>query len=103
MAGGIKIGMAKKNLEFAVYATALCAAAFDFPLWCPSSSRMSIPLSSSVFLIKCAFRYPAVAHAKKELTEFATISFEPVRFYVHPDRAFLIDRATTIEDPTATA
>ena len=103
MAGGMKIGMARKKREFAVYATALCAATLDFPRLWPSSSRMSIPLSNSVFLMKWAFMYPAVAQAKKELIELATIILDPVRFYVHPERAFLMVSATTMDEPTATA
>jgi hypothetical protein len=52
--------------------------------------------------MKCAFKYPAVEHAKKELIEFAIMSFEPCKFFVQPERAFLTARATAMEEVTAT-
>jgi hypothetical protein len=99
--GGMKMGIAKTYLEIAVYVTALLAHAFDFPWELPFSSTASIPFYNSVFLINHALREPAVEQAKKLLTEFIMINFEPFKFLVYPDKAFLIPKATVIDEATA--
>ena len=48
------------------------------------------------------FDIPANEHAQKLLNELAMIRREPVRFFVYPERAFLIARETDTDIKTAT-
>jgi hypothetical protein len=100
---GIKMGTARTYLEMAVCRIAVLAATIDLPTTYPSESFMSIPVSSSFFLMKNAFRHPAVEQAIKLLNEFAMRSFGPLRPLVYPERAFLIYSATPIDEVTAIA
>ena len=89
--GGRKIVTFKKIRLIAVLTTASLAHNFDFPRSSPVvGCKTEIPFCISVCLMKYAFRKPALAHAKNELTLFRRMSLAPVVLAAVPASIFLI-------------
>ena len=89
--GGTNILNTRKMLETAVCRTATLAHFWDLPRGSlVSRSSTSIPVFISVFRIKKAFKKPAEATAKKELSAFKQTSLLPLEAAICFCKAFLI-------------
>jgi hypothetical protein len=97
------IGIANRYLDMAVCITALCAAAWLRPscIFGFSGSKMLIPEVNSVYLIRYAFKNPAVETAKKAETLFNNIYLAPPTLPNFIETILRIAKATAILDVTA--
>ena len=92
-AGGPNIVRTRNILEIAVWVTAIYAHFCDFPYDSSVSlSSTSIPFSISVYLMKYAFKYPAAAHARNELTALSITRRPPDDFLAIGSTIFLTPR-----------